>query len=221
MTFSRALSLPLLLAGSLAAAQVAFAQANPLDVVGAQRDRTVDCLMTGKAPTDAEAFAFLARNCGDGPGMPVDAFVEANKALTALDYDAPLAVHAEHFRGQYSAAEFAYFGRIDAVFASAKDEMHAAELLTALEAEAVATLDARSASGRSVLGMLSTARHSLAYWSRYEGSGNEVGAAWWLPWRTQLYGTVRAEVVAYLYTGSEGVAGTVSYWYWWWLWRWG
>lgn len=191
---------------------------NPMDEVGANHNLAVDCLMRDGGPADASAFERVVKVCGYDPGEPVDAFVERNKPLLELDYQQPIAKHMDAFRDSYTSEEFAYFEKLDTVLETSEDAKQGEEKLAALEAEAVAKLDPRSESAKSVLGALSTARHSLAYWQTHE---KDVGAAGiWTPWRWRLFWVVRADIIGYLYTGSWGAAAVISYYYWWWLWWW-
>ena len=209
-----------LLAVVLGTAPLPSAQAagNPVEEVGANHNLAVDCLMRDKGPADATAFERVVTVCGYDPGMPVDEFVERNKPLLELDYQQPIAKHMEAFRDSYKAEEFAYFAKLDNVLETSEDAKIADDRLAKLEAEAVAKLDARSESGRSVLGALSTARHSLAYWQNHQ---TDVGAAGiWTPWRWRLFWVVRADIIGFLYTGNWGAAAVISYFYWWRLWWW-
>jgi hypothetical protein len=223
MKLKKTLSL-LLLTAAMASAPLLSAQdaTNPMDEVGANHNRALDCLMRDDGPADATAFERVVKVCGYDPGVSVDEFVERNKPLLDLDYDLTIAKHMEAFRDSYTDEEFAYFGRIDAALESSEDAKKVDASLAALEQEAVAKLDAKSPSSQSVLGAISTARHSLAYWQPiYAIEPAPVGVAWW-PWRWRLYWAIRADIIGYLYTGSWGAAAVISYYYWrwWWWWRW-
>ncbi len=209
-----------LLAAALATPQFAWAQGkeNPMDSVGANHNIAVDCLMNDGGPADASAFERVVTVCGYDPGESVDAFVERSKPLLELDYQLPVAKHMEVFRGNYTAEEFQYFSKLDAVLENSEDAEQGEVALAMLEQEALAKLNPRSTSAQSVLGALSTARYSLAYWQTRE---NEVGPKGiWTPWRWRLYWVVRADIIGYLYTGSWGAAAVISYYYWRWLWWW-
>jgi hypothetical protein len=82
----------------------------------------------------------------------------------------------------------------------------------------VAKVSPRTKSGQKVLGALSVARHSLAYWQNYE---NEVSSNWvYLPWHWRLFWVVRADILGWLWGWGWGPSAVVSYHYWWWLWWW-
>jgi hypothetical protein len=209
-----------LLAASMGTSPLLSAQdrENPVDDVGANHNQALDCLMKDGGPADASAFERLVTVCGYDPGEPVDAFVERNKPLLELDYQLPIAKHMDAFRDNYTAEEFDYFRKLDVVLETSEDAKQGKIALAALEQEALSKLDLKSSSARSVLGALSTARHSLAYWETREG---DVGAAGiWTPWRWRLFWVVRADIIGWCYTGFWGPSAVISYYYWWWLWWW-
>ena len=99
--------------------------------------------------------------------------------------------------------------RIDEIVMSASDMKEAGEMLESLESEAIARLDAKSANGRVVLGSLSVARHSVAYWSvraDLEEKGASAAKMRWWKWLL----VAAADVGGYALSHDVGAAASVS-----------
>jgi hypothetical protein len=124
-----------MMAAALATPQLSWAQnkANPMDWVGQKHNAGVECLMKDRSPYDATAFERVVTACGYDPGMPADAFVERSKPMLDQDFQQSIAKHMDAHRGEYTAEEFEYFLKLDAIFESAESPRQAEEALAELE----------------------------------------------------------------------------------------
>lgn len=184
------------------------AAVNPVDEAGILHNMYLGCLQeTGNS--SADALTRLVEKCGYDPGMPLDAFIAKYRPLTEMDPTRLVAEKMASQRASFSKYEFSFFERIDEIVMSASDMKQAGEMLEALESEAIARLDAKSSSGRIVLGSLSVARHSVAYWSvRAELEGDGAGTARMRWWKWLLVGA--ADIAGYGVSHDIGVAATAS-----------
>jgi len=172
-----------LLLGSVYGAS-AFAADNPVDHAGIQHNMYLNCLLEGGVG-EREALAYIVEKCGYDPGLPLDEYVKANQPILDMDPLMPLAEKLAPVRDRYSAYEFSFFERIDAIVASGVDLDQAQAGFAELEREAIARLDPKSAGGKNILGGLSVLRHSTRYWADYAAAYPNAGAAetgrmrWW------------------------------------------
>ncbi|GAB3351891.1 hypothetical protein [Lysobacter tyrosinilyticus] len=167
-----------LLAGLLAVP--AFAAENPMDNAGIQHNLYLGCLQDIGADS-TNSLALLVDKCGYNPGISRDEFIKQGQPIIDMDPMQPLAEKMSPYRDRYSAYEFSFFERIDGVVHTAKDLPQAEAMFAELEAEAIQRVDAKTHSGANVLAGLSTARHSLRYWTEYAGKSDATGKRrpWW------------------------------------------
>lgn len=196
-----ALALPAMFPARASAAE------NPMDHVGAQHNMYLSCLLeTGDSAVDS--LKRLVEKCGYDAGMPLDDFIKAYQPVLEIS---PLVTITEKMspqRDRFTDYEFSFFERMDAVVAQAKDMGHAEALFAELEAEAIAKLDAKTASGATVLGSLSVASHSVRFWSKYdvEPAGNVALRMRWWKWLI----VAAADVAGYALTKDIGTAASAS-----------
>lgn len=143
----------------------AAAAENPEERVGMAHNVYLDCLMRAGGGTTDAALRMVVERCGFDPGMPVDEFVAYYTKLLDENPLLGVAQRMAPYRDLYTDDEFAYFERIDRIFASAATAAEADRALAGLEQEAVARYAGRDDAEASLLALLSTARYSLAYWS--------------------------------------------------------
>lgn len=149
---------------------------NPMHGVGVAHNAYAGCAalhyQPGQGGSPIEA---LVRQCGYPTGGSEEDFIRRQNALlsSSLDAgDAPLAEGLRAYRAAFSDEQFAYFEDIDSIFASTTDAATADRLLKTLETQAIRGLG-RSDQDLTVLGAISTARHSLELWTR---NGDARGA---------------------------------------------
>lgn len=166
------------------APMIASAAENPMDNVGVQHNMYLGCLHATNG-SYADSLTRLVEKCGFDPGMPLKAFIKIYQPVVDMDPTMSLAEKMSPYRDRYSAYEFSFFERIDAVLLNANDEAQAAIMFAELEQEAIVKLDAGTRGGANVLGSLSVARHSLQYWTKYAGdvtNGNSAARRRWWHW---------------------------------------
>ena len=147
-----------------ATSQAAAAE-NPQERVGMAHNVYLDCLMRAGGGATDTALRMVVERCGFDLGMPVDEFVAYYTKLLDENPFLGVAQRMAPYRDLYTEDEFAYFERIDRIFASAATAAEADRALAGLEQEAVARYAGRDDAEASLLALLSTARYSLAYWS--------------------------------------------------------
>ncbi|MFK3650388.1 hypothetical protein ACI2IY_18425 [Lysobacter enzymogenes] len=170
--------------------------ANPMDKVGIEHNAYLSCLMAdeGKMPT----LQRLIDRCGYRPDSKPDEFVRTYQPFMPKDTTSTYAERLAPYRAQFSAAEYAFVERIDQVLSpQAQSPEEIDEGLAKLEAQALAQLGDKSTGARAILGSLSVARHSLAYWTPYysEREPGDVAARWpkWIKVVIRVVATVVAD----------------------------
>ncbi|BAV96010.1 hypothetical protein [Lysobacter enzymogenes] len=169
--------------------------ANPMDKVGIEHNAYLGCLMAdeGKMPT----LKRLVDRCGYRPEGSVDDFIRTYEPFMPKDTTSTYRERLAPYRAQFTAAEYAFVDRIDAALSpQAQSPEEIDKALAELETQALAQLGDKSTGARAILGSLSTARHSLEYWTPYY-SAREPGnaAARWPKWLKVVVRVV-ASVVA-------------------------
>lgn len=185
----------------------ASAAENPMDHVGAQHNMYLSCLLeTGDSAADS--LKRLVEKCGYDAGMPLEDFIKAYQPVLDISPLVTITEKMSPLRGSFTAYEFSFFERMDAVVAQAKDMAHAEALFAELEAEAIAKLDPKTTSGATVLGSLSVASHSVRFWSKYdvEPAGNVALRMRWWKWLI----VAAADVAGYALTHDIGVGASAS-----------
>lgn len=148
--------------------------ANPAHGAGVAHNVYTGCASAQYAAGRSHApIEVLIRQCGYPVDAPAD---EAVRAYTGLfegmraDLERPLAELLRPYRESYSDEQFSYFEDIDQIFATAASAEAADALLKTLEAQAIRDLG-RSDGDLTVLGTISTARHSAALWAQQSPAG--------------------------------------------------
>lgn len=196
---------------AFAAQPAAAASVNPMDHAGVGHNQYLDCLMQVGAPAD-DALRVVVEKCGFDAGMDTEAFVALYKPVVELDPNLTLSKKMSVFRDKFTSEEFSYFERIDQVVQGADTPETADKLYAALEQEAIAKLDPRSAGAANVLGTLSVVRHSTAYWAAFARkhdaveSGTTAKKLRW--WKWLIIGAVDA--AGYALTENIGTAASAS-----------
>lgn len=158
---------------------------NPLDSVGIQHNVYLGCLMNNGGDPSVSPLQRVVEECGFDPETGVEEFVATYSPLVEADPYLTVAERMAPYREAYTDYQFSYFDRIDEVIAVAEDQARADAMFAELENEAIQNLTTETAAEQSVFAALSTARHSLAYWS--ENMPREEGAKyaakklkWWV-----------------------------------------
>lgn len=159
---------------------------NPQQRVGIEHNEYLACLMSAGGGALDVALRNLVEKCGFDPGIPVGEFVAFYSRELNIDPLLSVEKRMQAYRSFYTEEEFAYFRRIDQAFAASTSPAEANQELAKLEEEAVARFSGKTDGEASLLALLSTARHSLAYWSAsgapLQAKAGEVGARklkWW------------------------------------------
>ena len=188
----------------------AFAAENPMDHAGIQHNLYLGCLHDIGADS-TNSLALLVDKCGYNPGIPREEFIKQGQPIVDMDPMQPLAEKMSRYRDRYSAYEFSFFERIDGVVRTAKDLSQAEAMFAELEADAIQHLDAKTHSGANVLAGLSTARHSLRYWTEYASRNDPTGRRKWWHWVVIVVADVAGGVAAAeIGPAAIGVAGAAS-----------
>lgn len=140
----------------------AAAAENPADYAGIGHNLYLNCLL-GTDSSGIDMLIDVVEKCGYDPGIPLDEYVKQYGENLELD-PRPLSEVVAPDRDQYSDYEFSFFERIDETVASSADLHEAGAKFEALEDEAIAKLDPKSAAGERILSGLSVARHTTANW---------------------------------------------------------
>jgi hypothetical protein len=174
------------LALALSLSPDAWAAENPQQRVGIEHNLYLGCLMDAGGGTTEVALRNLIEQCEFDPGIPKEEFVAFYSRALNIDPYLSVERRMQTYRSSYTDEEFSYFRRIDQVFATAAGPEEADRALAALEEQAVARFSGKTDGEASLLALLSTARHSLAYWSApgspLQQQAAQVGARklkWW------------------------------------------
>lgn len=138
---------------------------NPQQRVGIEHNLYLACLMDAGGGSTEVALRNLIEKCGYDPGIPAEEFVAFYTRELNLDPFLSVEKRMQPYRSTYTEEQFSYFRRVDQVFATSTGPAEADRALAALEQEAVARFSGKTSGEASLLALLSTARHSLAYWS--------------------------------------------------------
>lgn len=138
---------------------------NPQNHVGIEHNLYLECLMRNGGGATKVALRALVERCKFDPGMPVDEFVELYGGLLDGDPLLKVAERMQPYRSLYTEEQFAFFDRIDQALALTATPAEADRALAGLEQEAIARFPGRDDAEASLLALLSTARHSLAFWT--------------------------------------------------------
>lgn len=183
--------------------------ANPMDRVGVEHNAYLSCLMAdeGKIPS----LQRLIDRCGYRPESKPEEFVRAYEPFMPKDAKSTYAERVAPYRANFSEAEYAFVERIDAALSTqAKSPEELDKALDKLEAQALAQLGDKSTGARAILASLSTARHSLAFWTPYysERESGEVAARWprWLKVVVRVVASVAADAATAAAVASIGAA---------------
>jgi hypothetical protein len=200
---------------------VAFYEAdgNPLDRVGIEHNVYLGCLMRDGGDTTVSPLQRVVEECGYKPGISTDDFAARYSSLVDTDPFKTVAERMGPYRESYTDYQFSFFERIDRVIATAQDQAEADAMFAQLEKEASARLTTDTTAEQSILAALSTARHSLQYWSQVPPTG---ASAQKLRWWVKVLAVVGADLlgaaggtliggpVVGAATGSASSAGAAS-----------
>lgn len=148
-----------------AASSESHAADNPQQRVGIEHNLYLDCLMRKGGGSIEVSLRGLVDDCGFDPGMPVDEFVGLYAPLLGGDPLLGVAARMKPYRSFYTEEQFAFFDGIDQALALSATPAEADRALAKLEQDAMARFSGRDDAEASLLALLSTARHSLAFWT--------------------------------------------------------
>jgi hypothetical protein len=158
------------------------ADGNPLDRVGIEHNVYLGCLMRNGGDTSGSQLQRVVEECGFKPDTSTDEFAARYSSLVETDPFKTVAERMGPYRDSYTDYQFSFFERIDRVIATAQDQAEADAMFAQLEKEASARLTTDTAAEQSIFAALSTARHSLEYWSS-QPAGSQASAQklrWWV-----------------------------------------
>ncbi len=197
-----------MLAASLATT-TASAKENPMDSVGVAHNLYLECLALSQNPS-ISPLRRIVEECGFDPGTSTDEFVEKYQSMIEMDPQLSLEKRLAEHRDSYTAYQFSFFTRIDAIASVAKDQADADARFAKLESEAISRLSTADPADRSVLSALSTARHSLRYWSAQEEKTGNVAVARWRWWKVLIIVCADAGGVAIGGLGGGSAASSMA-----------
>jgi hypothetical protein len=177
---------------------------NPMDHVGQKHNLYLECLALSP-DRKVSPLIRLVTECGVDPGMSAEDFAEKYQAAITSDPTLSMAERMKPYRASYTDREFAYFARFDKIANTAKTLGEAEAMLAELEAQAIAELDPKTHAGANILGGLSIARHSLAYWTKVGGGNPNVSAKGFWSWLWKKLAVVGADVVGGLIATEVGL----------------
>lgn len=200
-----------------AASFEAHAAENPQQRVGIEHNLYLDCLMRNGGGSIEASLRGLVKDCGFDPGMPVEEFVGLYAPLLGGDPLLGVAARMKPYRSFYTEEQFAFFDRIDQALASSTTPAEADRALATLEQEAIARFAGRDDAEASLLALLSTARHSLAFWTAsgapsLEARSADVGTRklkWWQKVLIVLGADAAGAGIGFLVGGPVG-AGAIG-----------
>lgn len=159
---------------------------NPQQRVGIEHNLYLACLMDAGGGSTETALRNVVERCGYEPGIPTEEFVAFYSKELNIDPFLSVEKRMQPYRSTFTEEEFSYFRRIDAAFAASTGPEDADRALAMLEEEAVGRFSGKTDGEAALFAMLSTARHSLAYWSESgalpQAQSGEVGTRklrWW------------------------------------------
>lgn len=190
---------------------------NPQNHVGIEHNMYLDCLMRNGGGSTRVALRALVERCKFDPDMPVDEFVEIYAGVLGEDSLLNVADRMKPYRSLYTEEQFAFFHRIDEALALTATPAEADRALAGLEQEAIARFPGRDDGEASLLALLSTARHSLAFWTApgaplLEGDNGPVEARklkWWQKVLIVLGADAAGAGIGFLIGGPVG-AGAIG-----------
>ena len=144
----------------------AFACGNPLESVGIEHNVYLGCLMRDGGDTSVSQLQRVVEECGFDPGTSTEEFVDRYSPLVEVDPYLTVTERMRPYRASYTSYQFSYFTRLDQVIAGAQSTAEADAAFAQLETEAIENLSTSTAAEQSIFAALSTARHSLQYWSK-------------------------------------------------------
>lgn len=158
--------------------------ANPLDLIGAEHNRYLACILEQPEPRSLETIAV---GCGYDAQTPEE-FAEAFGPLMPTRFDQSIGEQIQPHRDYFSAQEYEYIAAIESLMVVRESSITSlnaayAELarmdaqLADLESQAQVELDMRTAGAQAVLASLSTARHSIRFWAEYYFREIGIGSA--------------------------------------------
>ncbi len=197
-----------MLAASFATTTVSAAE-NPMDSIGVAHNLYLECLALSKDPS-ISPLRRIVEECGFDPEMSTDEFVEKHQSMIEMDPNLSLEKRLAEHRDSYTEYQFSFFTRIDQIVSVAKNQADADARFAKLESEAISTLSAKDPTNRSVLSALSTARHSLRYWSAQEAKSGNIAVARWRWWKVLIIVCADAGGVAIGGLGGGAAASSMA-----------
>lgn len=159
---------------------------NPMNGVGVAHNAYAGCIATVYDPKGKTTpIELLVYRCGFPTQGAPEAFITKYGQLvdqSAGDPKLSLVANLKPYRASFSEEQFSYFEDIDQILGTAKDPEDADRLLKTLEQQAAKALG-RADSDLTVLGAISTTRHSLELWSQDQvatASSTQRGFPWQL-----------------------------------------
>ncbi|ATB29736.1 hypothetical protein [Melittangium boletus] len=179
------------------AASAQIKSANPMNHVGEQHNAYLACLQKVNADGKSNPLEALVDQCGFKPEQPADEFIQEYTELMPENLLAPLSETLAPHRKAFNDKQYYFALEIERVLSTQSPEQ-ASKSLADLENKAVQSLG-RETADLAVLSGVSTARHSLLFWTQ----SPPARIKWWHVVLADVAGGVVGGVVG-------GVAGAVG-----------
>lgn len=188
-------------------------QVNPLDNVGVEHNVYLACLMRDGSDQSVSPLQRVVEECGFKPETSTEDFVATYSPLVEADPYLTVVERMSPYRDSYTDYQFSFFERIDDVLAGATSQEEADAMFARLESEAIQNLSTSTRAEQSIFAALSTARHSLKYWTQPGALPPDETAQKKLKWWVKVLVVVGADLVGAaggMLIGGPPVAGAVG-----------
>ncbi|MEH6419420.1 hypothetical protein [Pseudomonas sp. CGJS7] len=184
---------------------------NPLDNVGVEHNAYLGCLMADGAPPPS--LELLVTRCGYRPQGSVSDFIRTYQPYMPTEARSTYSQRVAPYRTQFTPAEYAFVAKIErALSPQAQSPEEIDRALAALEDQALAQLGDKSPGARGILASLSTARHSLQFWTPYyiEREESQSKLPKWLKVVIKVVATVATDAAVGAVLGSNPVTAPAA-----------
>lgn len=166
---------------------------NPMEYVGVEHNRYLDCLLKSRPSRNDSLFEPLVERCGY-PGDPRALEAEYGMLIGALRDGIGAYELLATYRGLFTDGEFAFLLRIQWALQDTDDADLIQTRLGRIQDDALQAVDTTTSGGRAVLAGLAVARHSAEYWSAH-GGALPAGRKWWEIVAADMVGAVLGSVL--------------------------
>lgn len=185
----------------------AQAAGNPYEYVGEQHNIILACILENDPYGKMDPFYTIIDICLFDAGMSSKEFSAQYTPLMPADLTVSLDEMLKPYRESFNDTQYAFLSETERIL-STQDPKQAAVSLDELETKAVETLSGKEPGDVAVLAGLSTARHSLQFWtgattSPVRQSMSQAKAKWW----QVVLADVAGGIVGGVFGGGVGAVG--------------